>query len=390
MVKKLLVFISVLFMVSVVAGQISLQVYESDGETPFDCNEEIMVGTKLALVVNSDSNDYWGGGLFIDGNDRTLGILSGRGYDPNTRYYTDSYFEAAGDFAKVTAWKDSLIWGFDLYTFYPVDGNSEDDTTEAGDWFIIDYEANDIGGCNVGFYDYSVDWNEPNFVISFSHVPTRDMDSDGNVNFEDYSLFAEQWGASDCNEPNWCDGADFDLDGYVDWYDLGLFVDYWLWPDAGPDSNDSNDFNVIFRILDINDSNEITIDVNDSITLYITMETNDVNVFVFEFEVNISDTNLGSIDNTDIDANDPPGDGTARILATPRDTFFDYWGPGWEQTEGIHFSGASLSSPISDGNMASFEFTCEGQGNVTLDLICDLPAMSKTEGIVIHQSDPNS
>jgi hypothetical protein len=58
------------------AGQISLKVCQADGETPFDCNDDIMVGTRLALVISSDSNDYWSGGLFIAGQERAFGTLT--------------------------------------------------------------------------------------------------------------------------------------------------------------------------------------------------------------------------------------------------------------------------------------------------------------------------
>lgn len=235
--KKLLALILILGVVPTAAAQVTLEVYEADGETPFDCNDDIMVGTELTLVISSDSNDYWSGGLFIAGQDRALGTLAGRGLapnDPNARDYTDSHCEDAGDFAIVTGWQDSSIWGFDLYTFYPVDGNSVDSNTLAGDWFIIDYKADEVGDCNVGFYDYSISWDDPNYFLGFSHSPTRDLSADEKVNLIDYSIFASQWDANGCNDPSWCDGADLDRDGNVDCNDLGLFVEYWLWePNSG-------------------------------------------------------------------------------------------------------------------------------------------------------------
>ena len=81
--KKLLTLVLVLSMCPTAVGQISLKVYEADGVTPFDCNDDIMVGTQLTLIVSSDSNDYWSGGLFIAGQDRELGTLAGRDWDPN-------------------------------------------------------------------------------------------------------------------------------------------------------------------------------------------------------------------------------------------------------------------------------------------------------------------
>ncbi len=395
--KKLLVLLMlVLGVVLTTAAQVTLEVYEADGETPFDCNDDIMVGTELTLIISSDSNDYWSGGLFIEGQDRALGTLAGRGLDPNdpnARDYTDSHCENAGDFAIATGWQDSLIWGFDLFTFYPVDGNSVDSNTVAGDWFIIDYQADEVGDCNVGFYDYSISWDDPNYFLTFSHSPTRDLNSDEKVNFIDFAVFASQWDANDCNDPNWCDGADLDRDGNVDYNDLGLFVEYWLWPSQPPKAPDyPEDANITYSIVDINDNNEITMDVNESITLYVKIVTTEANnVRMFDIEVNISDTNLASIDNTPVGSNDPLP--TAQILAEPdRLEWADYWGPGIQQEEGIEFFGTTMESQISDGNLASFVFTCEGEGDVTLELINwssfntdDKLVFPKLEGIVIHQ-----
>ena len=146
--RKLLVLIFTVAIVPLTMGDIILEIFEADGETAFN-NRDIMVGTKLTLLISSDSNDYWSGGLFIDGNDRAFGTLYGSGYDPNSRDYNDCHLDAAGEFAKVTSWKDSLRYGFDLYTFYPIDGNSDSNSTMSGEWFLINYEATVAGDCNV-------------------------------------------------------------------------------------------------------------------------------------------------------------------------------------------------------------------------------------------------
>ena len=229
-VKKLLsLVILILAIAPIVTARVTVEVYEADGNTPFDCNDDIMVGTKLAIVLSSDSNEYWSGGLFVEEQDKNIGTLAGRGLDPNGKDYKDSHYEDAGDFSIVTEWKDSSIWGFDLYTFYPVDGNSDNNSTTQGNWYIIDYEANDVGDCNIGFYDYNISWSDPNYILSFYHSPTRDLSSDGEVDFVDFAIFVSQWQANDCNDPNWCDGADLDRDNNVRFDDLGLFVEYWLW-----------------------------------------------------------------------------------------------------------------------------------------------------------------
>ncbi len=373
-----------------VAGfaDVFVQVCGPDGITPFDCNDDVMVGGKLSFLLTSDFNDYWAGGLFISGEDRDFGTLSGRDYDPNTRDYTGSHFQPAGQLARVFDWEDSLISGFDLYTFYRAEPNSYDNTTFPGDWFVIDYIAEQIGSCDIGFYEYFEDdamtWSEPVQIITFSQVITRDLDSDGIVDFNDFSLFANEWMKTDCAEPDYCNGADLDSDGDVDYNDLQSFNEFWLWgappeipsepnenPDEEPDNNSipSEDPNIIYRIVDADNNNEITVGIGESITLYVDMETNDVNVMSFDIEVVISDTNLGSIDNTEYDIENPPGLGTAQILAEP-DPLFIYWGPGIQQQAGIGFFAVNiLESGFCDGHLASFVFTCEEAGDVTLNVI---------------------
>jgi hypothetical protein len=400
-VKKLVILILVFVMVPTVLGQVWVQVYEADGVTPFDFNSGVMVGSKLVFVVISDSNDNWSGGLFIVGQYRERGILAGRDKNPNSRDWTGSHFADAGDLAKVTAWRDSLIWGFDLYTYYPVDEYSEANSTAPGDWFIIDYYADEVGECNVVFYeynDYGISWREPNYVFTFFNVPARDLNSDEVVDFRDFTILSSQWNNNDCNGPDWCAGADIDRDGDVDYSDLALFVEYWLWPDSdnGPDESDipdpnyPEDPNITYSIVDANGLSEITIDVNDSVILYVDIaSSNDNNVCVFDVEVNISDPNLGSIDNTEYP------DGSAQILAEPnKDPSWDYWGPGWWQEEGIRLLGATNGCAIGDGHLASFVFTCEGPGDVTLE-VKNLASFNtdyeevfpKLTSIVIHQVD---
>lgn len=392
--KKLLVLILALGVVPIATAQIALRVCEADGVTPFD-GHDIMVGSKLTLIVSSDTGDYWSGGLFIAGQDRALATLSARDSDPNIRDYTDSHYEEAGDTARVTAWKDSDIWGFDLYgsdiDLWDPNLYGSDLNAVAGDWFIIDYKAIGVGSPNVGFYEYSnsISWHEPNLLLTFHHVPTRDFNSDEIVDISDYATLASCWLYENCSDPNWCGGTDISRDSWVDMVDFALFEKYWLWgapPGEEPNYPDEPaDPNIIFSIVDANGLDEITINVNDSITLYVDMVTTGENVHIFNVEADISDPNLGSIDNTAYDS------GTARILAEPRSEDFDYWGPGIYQEEGIELFGASLDTPISDGHMASFIYTCDGQGDVTLDLIdWDSSGTAELSGILIHQVDPYS
>lgn len=392
--KKVMVWMVLMGIISGVMAKTTLEVYDADDLTLFD-GRNIMVGTELKLIVTSDANDFWSGGLFINGNNRDLAVLSGSGNSPNSRDYSVSHLKDAGSEALVTRWEDSVIEGFDLFS---------DSNCVPGDWFEIDYTALAPGDLNVGFYEYSVSWDDPNEFFTIHQVPTADFNTDGIVNFLDYSLLASCWEEDDCTDPNGCQKADIDTDGTVDVNDLLLFTDYWLW--GTPEPSEPNepdpvdplpDPNMIYSIVGANGLDEITIDIGQTVTLYVDMNTIDSNeVWNFDVEVVISDPNLGSIDNTAYDPNDPPGDGTARILASPgRWSIFDRWGPGLQQEDGIYLSGLCVGGAFEDGHLASFEFTCQDQGDVKLDLInWDTTSTSgqklcpTLESILIHQNEP--
>jgi hypothetical protein len=55
-----------------------------------------------------------------------------------------------------------------------------------------------------------------------------DLDIDTDVEFTDYAPLANQWGAGNCAESAWCDGADLNTSGSVDLFDLAEFAEHWL------------------------------------------------------------------------------------------------------------------------------------------------------------------
>lgn len=215
--KKLAFLVLFLSITSIVAADVSTRVCEADGNTLFD-GRDIMVGTNLTIIVSSDvDDDYLPCDLAIQGTDRDYGILSARDYNDITCHYDGSLLEAAGEDAYVFLWHDD---------FLEVDGFSYTGEGNAGDWFIVDYNATDIGDCNVGFYEW---WGEePAYDLSFAHVRTRDFNNDIIVNFADFEILAFHWQKTNCTDPNWCEGADLDTNGIVDGNDLELFVRYWL------------------------------------------------------------------------------------------------------------------------------------------------------------------
>ena len=358
--------------------------------------QEVMLGTPVSLVVHSDSNDLWSGGLFVPDAYRSLGRLSCRNdADPNSVVGKASCLSAAGERAFVLKWDDSWMSGFDMYT--------DEWERTAGNWFVLDYTPLAEGTCNIDFYDHNVSWTtpDPNMTTTLTNTPTRDWNSDKVVNLEDYRVLAASWMANDCDNPNWCGGADLDRDGSVGLTDALMFADFWLWgtsnwqrtddPSVSPEPSSDTpqaDPNLIYAILDQNDASELTIYVGQSIQLYLDKTTSNENVSVFSLEVNISDPNLGWIDNTEYDSNYPDL-GTAELLASPRTTFFDYWGPGYMQEEGIQFLAASFSGAINDGSIASFVYTATAVGDVTLtlvDYIEDRP--TALHPILLHQIAP--
>jgi hypothetical protein len=190
---------------------------------------QVMVGTELAIVIDSNLAEHWSGRLLIEGDYNDFGVLYGRGpYDDFGSGYMGSIFPAAGFFAAVFPaapyWEEEekYVQGFDVYTDYDVN---------VGDWFIIDYNAIAVGDANIAFY-----WQQdsPPFeyglihCIQFLQVPTRDFDGDGIVDFYDFSIFSMYWHDSNCTDPDSCLGTNLDNYGFVDLNDLMLFTEYWL------------------------------------------------------------------------------------------------------------------------------------------------------------------
>jgi len=220
-----------LSMASLVVAEVRPRVCFGDPNTPappIDPNyphmyPDIMVGTKLIIIIDSNVAEYWSGCLIIEDANMDYGVLSARG-PLLFGDWSGSHLEAAGDYALVNYnyREDPNIDEFSLYTDWEL-------TVEAGDWFIIDYNATNIGECNVGFYEYDPPDGNDILInyLEFTHVPSRDFDRSTIVDFGDFAVFASYWLVSSCTAPKWCDGTDLDRDHDVDGYDLALFGDYW-------------------------------------------------------------------------------------------------------------------------------------------------------------------
>ena len=55
-----------------------------------------------------------------------------------------------------------------------------------------------------------------------------DIDSDGQVGFNDFALLSAHWGQPDCHEDPQCEATDLDRDGQITIGDLAILCQHWL------------------------------------------------------------------------------------------------------------------------------------------------------------------
>lgn len=209
-------------------------VYHHDEKTPLEAVDpdhptiyrDIMTGTHLTIVVKSDQGGYWYGSLLVRQENGPCGVLEARGPQVKPWSYPESCLYAAGD----DAWVYSMVGpeghGFQFgstadWPFYRA--------AAPGDWFILDYYAQQTGPCRVDFYDYDADFFTPMETRYFNHVPSRDFNTDRIVDLKDFALLASRWRSATAPDPSNRDAAlDLDADRSIDANDLSLFGDFWL------------------------------------------------------------------------------------------------------------------------------------------------------------------
>ena len=225
---------------SVAVGEVWTTVYRCDETTPLPLidsdrpgvYQDIMVGTRLVIVVSSDTGGCWWGQLRLFWDGAQYASLGGRGptivpglVGPE---YRDSCLEAAGDRASVWDFGGPEGVGFEFSTSHDL-GVPDRRLAVPGEWFIFDYEAQRAGSCDVGLYDLFISLYTPIEQLSFTHVPSRDFDGDTIINFEDLVLLARHWRATVGHDPNGPETVlDLNSDGRVDTDDLTLFSEHWL------------------------------------------------------------------------------------------------------------------------------------------------------------------
>jgi hypothetical protein len=225
--RTLQVFIITALMYSTAAGtalpgNVSTRVYLRDSNTPLELADpnvpwiyrDIMAGTQLKIIVDSNVDGDWSGGLLMPTEEVDLGYGDLYCIGPDCQ---GSILPDAGAESTVNLWPDP--YGYVLFA------GSE---AIAGDWFAVDYNALSTGTCHVGLYDDNYSLDIPVYEMRFIQVPSRDFNGDSIVNFADFAFLGSYWGVSGCADPEGCGKVNLDGKGTIDIDDLGLFVDFWL------------------------------------------------------------------------------------------------------------------------------------------------------------------
>ncbi len=246
MIRTLLWLVLIWVSASPTVAAVCVDVYRADEKTPLalaDPNSpgvyrDIMVGTRLALFITSDTAGIWDGQLWLSAESATVGAVYGRGYNPKSpsRNHEGSCLKAAGRNPHVNIHAGpegvsvSLLSAWDAL---------------AGEWFVLDYEARAVGRCNVELYTIRISSDvvgtpdpyiddPPAFELdltqslTFNHVPSRDFNADDVVDFGDFARLAAGFGAAASPDPNESIPFDLNTDCRVDMLDVAAFSDYWL------------------------------------------------------------------------------------------------------------------------------------------------------------------
>lgn len=229
--KKITILLLLLFITSPTWAAITARVCLSDGVTPLELADpcvpfvyrDVMVGTKLTVLISSDVAEEWYGGSLVleEAEMADRGLLYGRPPIDEFENYLGSCLPDAGEWTSAV-YEDDFTYpgpGFDMYG--GLDPN-------AGDWFILDYNALDVGDCEIELYDDFDPYAVWILTLSLNHVRTRDFDGNTQVDFADFALLASYWLETDCGSIDDCQGTDLEPDGDVDFDDLMLFCDFWL------------------------------------------------------------------------------------------------------------------------------------------------------------------
>jgi hypothetical protein len=234
--KRMVFLIICAVLVQAAQAEVTTRVCRADGMTPLELANPniphiyrpIMEGTHLTIIISSDTGEDWAGELALWDANQDYGMLYGRDYNEEHFNWEGSVLPAAGFDATVWEVPGDVEVNEVIYNSYGFQFSAVADDSEPGDWFIVDYNAISTGNCSVIFWDLNIDWDHPQYQLSFTQVKTRDFDDDGIVNFKDFVIFGSNWRRVDCQAPDNCSGTDLDGDGNIDVNDLKLFTNFWL------------------------------------------------------------------------------------------------------------------------------------------------------------------
>jgi len=207
-------------------GKTPLEVVDPNDPTIF---RDIMIGTRLAIVIRSDRSEGFSGSLSMTWEDAVYGDLVARGTPDVFWNYPNSTLYDAGSDACTWLMDDFVSHGFQFTNTYAPMPDPRLRYAVAGDWFIVDYYALQVGLCQVDFYNWEMDLYVPQATLLFRHVPTRDFNADRIVDLNDFAILAAHWRCPVDANPNTPDAAfDFDADRRIDVNDLVFFNKFWL------------------------------------------------------------------------------------------------------------------------------------------------------------------
>jgi hypothetical protein len=184
--------------------------YLCDGTTPLspadpdypNVYRDIMVGTRLTLLLRSDTGRAWSGYLLVPYDTYPVGSLAARDPNDQTGNYEGSILPAACP-QILPPWHIPIVSrhaspkGVGFYFAHFNDA-------VPGDWYVLDYHANDLGPCTVNLY---TDLAGLPAIVS--------------------SLLAAAWRTPPGPDPNRA-ALDLNADARLDYADLALFSEYWL------------------------------------------------------------------------------------------------------------------------------------------------------------------
>lgn len=235
-------------------------IYQYDEKTPLtpaDPNEpviyrDIMVGTHLTILIRSDQQGEWTGGLVMTHEDAAYGEIRARGdYYESDFNYALSCLPDAGEIPGISPWVGPMV--DERVTGYQFSSTPNywfvERPAVPGDWFIFDYLARQTGPCKLELYDYNVppDTNSlsltPILILSLNHVPSRDFNADRVVDWRDFARLASAWRSThEQDDPNGFDApCDLDENDLVDANDVTLFCEFWLERTDGPEAGEPNE-----------------------------------------------------------------------------------------------------------------------------------------------------